>query len=80
MNYQEIRPIIERIDTKLAEAERLGKIKGMVDDRTDKGKVMIKFESFEILVDPAEFKKLLDSNITSNDTTADLAELKLKAK
>lgn len=80
MNYQEIRPIVDRIDTKLAEADRLGKIKILVDDRTDKGKIMIKFETYEILVDPTEFKKLLDVNIASNDTTADLAELKLKAK
>lgn len=81
MKYlEEVRPIIVKIDTKLAEAERLGKIKGMVDDRTDQGKVTIKFEGFEILVDPTEFKKLLDLNISNNDITADLAELKQKAK
>lgn len=81
MKYlEEIKPIVDRINIKLAEAERLGKIKGMVDDRTDQGKVTIKFENFDISVNPLDFKNLLDSNIASNDIAADLADLKLKAK
>lgn len=80
MDYIELKTIFDRIETKTKEAERLNGLKLKVDERTDKGLVEIIFEGNQIKVDPTEFKKLLDKNLLSTDTSADFAELKLKAK
>lgn len=80
MNYNELKIIFDRIEGKVKESERLIKIKLLVDERTDQGLVDIKFEGQEIKVNPTQFKQLIDTNVAQQDTTADFAELKTKAK
>ena len=80
MTYEEIKPIFDRIQAKVLEIERLNKVKILVDERTEKGLITIKFEGHEMQVSPQDFKNLIDKKITENNPTADFAELKLKAK
>lgn len=80
MKYEDLKPIFEKIEKKGLETERLEKIKILIDERTDKGKIKIMFEGQELIIDPNDLKAIVNKNVADNDITADLAELKNKVK
>jgi len=81
MNFEEIKQIVEKVDGKLKEIARFEKLKTYIDERTDPtGAVVITVEKETFSVGPTDLKALLDNKIQANDTTADLTDLKNKAK
>lgn len=81
MDFQEVKTIVSKISQKLEEASTFQALKDFIDGRTDPtGVVKIRVENKEFDADPADLKKILDKKIQAADITADLTDLKNKAK
>lgn len=87
MNIDEIKNLADTIVGKREKKEKLTKYKDVVDERTDNGNILIQIPApdkhslmafFE--VDAIGLKKLIDDQITNQDSVAEEEELKKKIK
>lgn len=80
MNIDEIKGIVDRIVRKNEAKKWLEDLLLLIDDRTAAGLIEVEFGKRVLHVDAVDFKKLVDKRIAEQDVTADIAELKQKAK
>lgn len=82
MQYEEVKPIFEKMSAKKAEADRLLTLKKAVTRATNANNdpLTVTVEGQPLKVLPNDIHALIDSQIQANDITSDLADLKNKAK